>query len=68
MGYKLTAKKQLWSYGHNKKIQPGETFIFESNNLNSSNLQNAIEKAKGERMTSSSASTPSENDWIIEKF
>lgn len=73
MGYKLTAKKQLrsWRYSHNNKtkyIEPGETFIFESNNLNSNNLKNAIEKSKGCKLTSSIASTPSKNDWIIEKI
>ena len=31
-------------------------------------IKEAIEKAKGCRMTSSISSTPSENDWIIEKF
>ena len=69
MGYRFTAKKQLvsWRYD-NKYIEAGETFVQESNNLNGLYLKNAIEKAKGCRMTSSISSTPSENDWIIEKF
>ena len=70
MGYRLTAKKKLvmWRYDKNKYIEQGETFVIESNNLVSLYLKNAIEKAKGVRMDSSIASSPSENDWIIEKF
>ena len=70
MGYRLTANKKLisWSYGVNQKIEAGETFVIESNNLNGHYLKQAIEKSKGVRLNSSISSTPSENDWIIEKF
>ena len=73
MGYKFTAKKQLstWRYEQNgtrKYIEAGETFVQESNNLNGYNLCKAVEKAKGCKMKSSISSSPSENDWIIEKF
>ena len=69
MGYRFTAKKRLvtWRYD-NKYIEAGENFVTESNNLGGYWLKEAIEKAKGCRMTSSISSTPSENDWIIEKF
>lgn len=69
MGYRVTAKKQLtsWSYGQNEKIQAGESFVIESNNLNGHYLKLAIEKSKGVRMNSSLSSV-SENDWIIEKI
>lgn len=68
MGYKLTAKKKLilWRFEKNKSIEAGETFVIES--LNGIYLKAAIEKAKGVRMDSSIAGTPSANDWIIEKF
>jgi hypothetical protein len=68
MGYKLTAKKKLftWRYEKSKSIEAGETFVIES--LNGVYLKTAIEKTKGVRMDSSISSTPSENDWIIEKL
>lgn len=68
MGYRLTAKKKLvtWRYEKSKSIEAGETFVIES--LNGVYLKTAIEKAKGVRMDSSISSTPSENDWIIEKI
>ena len=68
MGYRLTAKKKLvmWRYDKNKSIEAGESFAIES--LNGIYLKTAIEKAKGVRMDSSISSTPSANDWIIEKF
>ena len=56
----------MWRYEKTKSIEPGETFVIES--LNGVYLKTAIEKAKGVRMDSSIASTPSENDWIIEKL
>ncbi len=70
MGYKLTAKKKLasWRYDNNKTIEAGETFIIESNNLNGTYLKASIEKAKGIKLSSSISSSPSENDWIIEKI
>ena len=74
MGYKFTAKKMLtlWNYnddkGIRKYIEPGETFSYSSNNLNSNNLKNAIEKSKNVKLQSSVASTPSKNDWVIEKI
>ncbi|MEO0036995.1 MAG: hypothetical protein RIQ59_206 [Bacteroidota bacterium] len=69
MGYKLTAKKKLisWRY-ENKNIEAGETFVIEGNNLNGHYLKQAIEKAKGVKLSSSISSTPSQNDWLIEKF
>lgn len=68
MKYRLTAKKKLimWRYEKTKSIEAGETFVIES--LNGVYLKTAIEKAKGVRMDSSISSTPSENDWIIEKI
>ena len=58
----------MWRYDKNKSIEAGESFVIEGNNLAGIYLKNSIEKAKGVRMDSSIASTPSENDWIIEKF
>ena len=68
MKYRLTAKKKLimWRYEKTKSIEAGETFVIES--LNGVYLKTAIEKDKGVIMDSSIASTPSENDWIIEKL
>jgi hypothetical protein len=49
MGFRLTAKKKLisWSYGVNQKIEAGETFVIESNNLNGHYLKQAIQKMIG---------------------
>lgn len=69
MGYRVTSKKDQpsWRYGQNEKIQAGESFVVDSNNLNGHALKLAIEKQKGVNLTSSLGSV-SENDWIIEKL
>ena len=69
MAIRYTAKRELRIWRNNNKcVQAGDSFTTNSNNNSSYYLKQAIEKNWGVSLTSSSSSTPSENDWVIEKL